>query len=239
MVRMLFLTLVGDSMQTKECGKCDRRLPISDFNKDKQKKDGLCCYCRECVSTRAAKKYIQDRQNILSRNKKWQMDNRDKKNAIAREYRLKNHDSALAYQAEWRKKNRGKANAYAAKWRERVGNERILESARHYREANREKTRESALKWQKKNTGKVNALNAARYAAKLRSTPGWANPQEVAEFYIDAARISMETGVLYEVDHIVPLRSKIVCGLHCEANLRVILAFDNRSKGNRRWPDMP
>jgi hypothetical protein len=47
------------------------------------------------------------------------------------------------------------------------------------------------------------------------------------------------TGVLHEIDHVVPLRSKIVCGLHAETNIRVIPAFENRSKGNRHWPDMP
>ena len=41
------------------------------------------------------------------------------------------------------------------------------------------------------------------------------------------------------VDHIVPLQSPLVCGLHVHDNLRVILAVDNASKANRHWPDMP
>lgn len=47
------------------------------------------------------------------------------------------------------------------------------------------------------------------------------------------------TGISHEVDHIVPLRSKLVCGLHNEFNLRVIPAAENNRKGNRFWPDMP
>jgi hypothetical protein len=41
------------------------------------------------------------------------------------------------------------------------------------------------------------------------------------------------------VDHVVPLKSPLVCGLHCEANLELIPANDNFRKGNRHWPDMP
>lgn len=47
------------------------------------------------------------------------------------------------------------------------------------------------------------------------------------------------TGRKFQVDHIVPLQSKIVCGLHNEFNLRVIPASVNGSKGNRFWPFMP
>lgn len=47
------------------------------------------------------------------------------------------------------------------------------------------------------------------------------------------------TGVDYQVDHIVPLQSRLVCGLHNEANLSVIPAIDNNRKGNRYWPEMP
>lgn len=47
------------------------------------------------------------------------------------------------------------------------------------------------------------------------------------------------TGIKHDVDHVVPLRSKLVCGLHNEFNLAVIPASENRSKGNRYWPGMP
>lgn len=35
-------------METKKCSKCGRELPVSEFNKNKQAKDGLQCRCKSC-----------------------------------------------------------------------------------------------------------------------------------------------------------------------------------------------
>ena len=51
--------------------------------------------------------------------------------------------------------------------------------------------------------------------------------------------MTMNTGVKHHVDHIVPIRSRIVCGFHTESNLRVVPKLVNLQKGNRHWPDMP
>jgi hypothetical protein len=47
------------------------------------------------------------------------------------------------------------------------------------------------------------------------------------------------TGVPWEVDHVVPLQSDIVCGFHNEFNLAVITKAENIKKRNTTWPDMP
>ena len=43
---------------TKVCNKCKRELPISEFYKDKSRKDGLCNRCKNC-SIESGKKYLK------------------------------------------------------------------------------------------------------------------------------------------------------------------------------------
>lgn len=76
-----------------------------------------------------------------------------------------------------------------------------------------------------------------RNARKRRATPAWANNDAIMAFYREAARLTAETGQEHHVDHIVPLQSKRVCGLHVEHNLQVLTKPVNQSKGNRWWPD--
>lgn len=83
------------------------------------------------------------------------------------------------------------------------------------------------------------AKNAKRRSKLLQATPIWAKCSLVLAFYEEASIVSHSTGVIHHVDHIVPLTSKYVCGLHCEANLQILPGLENISKSNRKWPDMP
>lgn len=67
---------------------------------------------------------------------------------------------------------------------------------------------------------------AKRRANLLQATPYWSNLTSIYAFYK-----ACPAG--YEVDHIVPLNSKIVCGLHVESNLQYLPIQENRSKSNR------
>lgn len=80
--------------------------------------------------------------------------------------------------------------------------------------------------------------NARRRARQKLATPKWAELAEIRRFYKDAKELTKTSGIQMSVDHIVPLISDRVCGLHCPANLRIISNVENSIKGHRWWPDM-
>lgn len=104
---------------------------------------------------------------------------------------------------------------------------------------NRDKRIAKSRRWNIENKEAFAAREAARRAAQKSATPKWADLEAIEAVYLAAAERTKATGVLHHVDHIVPLQSKIVCGLHVQGNLQVLPAFDNQSKNNRHWPDMP
>lgn len=92
--------------------------------------------------------------------------------------------------------------------------------------------------WEIKNNHKRNAYTAAYKASKLRAAPSWADQGYIDLFYTLAKVEERRTGRKCHVDHIVPLNSNKVCGLHVEHNLQIMFGSANISKNNRYWPDM-
>jgi hypothetical protein len=71
---------------------------------------------------------------------------------------------------------------------------------------------------------------SARQQRVKQATPKWANVSAIKEFYIGAQRLSKETGIPHEVDHIIPLQGKLVSGLHVPTNLQILTEKENQQK---------
>lgn len=81
----------------------------------------------------------------------------------------------------------------------------------------------------------------ARYRPTRRqrmtlATPGWADRQSLDAIYEEAKRLTETTGIRHEVDHVYPICSDTICGLHVPTNLRIVTAVFNLAKSNR-WEE--
>lgn len=170
--------------------------------------------------------------------KAYAIKNAEKRKASAKSYVAANKEKTLARQYAWREANIEKVRAQL---RERYQNnkEQMLAYQSVWSKENPEKRSAITRKWDKNNAPIKNAATARRRATKFQATPSWANEFIIAEAYSLAELRTKMLGFKWEVDHMVPLQSKIVCGLHVHTNIQVIPKIENIKKGNRVWENMP
>lgn len=116
---------------------------------------------------------------------------------------------------------------------------RDQESVRNkaYRVANAERLkpadREKSARRRAQHPGAIRAHNIARKHGEKRATPIWADLSAINAKYTEARKLQAQDGIERHVDHEIPLKHPLVCGLHVPENLRVLTAAENMSKHNR------
>lgn len=232
---------IGDQ---KQCSKCKRLLPVSEFYKSKRCSDGLRMQCKGCereYATRNAeriadyqRRYREENADRLAENRKrWVDENRDewlekkrrynrlpevveRMKGIRRQHYEENKERYLERSRRWREENPDKVRQYRKDWEERHP-ERKRESRARYNRAHPE----TVLAW------------ARRRRAKLA---------EVTVGEVDNKRVwKREKGICYlcgrpvpksdvHYDHVIPLSRG---GTHSEDNIRVTHARCNQLKGTK------
>ena len=99
-----------------------------------------------------------------------------------------------------------------------------------------EQLRQYRATWKQNNKLQVAADNKVRRRKHRQATPPWITRKQksdIRHIYEIAITMTKTTGEQYVVDHIVPLRSEVVCGLHVPWNLRVITQEENLKKSNK------
>lgn len=101
--------------------------------------------------------------------------------------------------------------------------------SKHYQD-NKDKLRIKHRAWKKDNYFRVKLKYKQAKVA-------WRDTTAIRLIYKEMRRLNREAGYIkYHVDHIIPVHSNLVCGLHVENNLNIILGSDNEKKGNKFIP---
>ena len=125
--------------------------------------------------------------------------------------------------------------AYKKQYRERTVDQRA-QYMTQWRVKNVEHTVLYGKTYRANNKALTNFLCQKRKIALLNRTPDWLTSDDfwiIEEAYELAEKRTNMFGFSWHVDHTIPLRGKLVSGLHVPQNLRVIPAKENMRKTNR------
>ena len=160
----------------------------------------------------------------MNRTAEWVAANPERSRAIKAKYRASEHGKAKARAYYAANKERIRAQQAAA---HAANPEPARQRTKAWVEANPERAAEGFRRYQQSNRAKVNRRNALRRKYHKLATPVWVDVDALRDAYLEAEYFQLE------VDHIIPLRGKRVCGLHVPENLQLLSSEANRRKGNR------
>jgi len=198
---------------SKRCNECKRLLPLEDFIKDKNTKDGTRGRCKICVREYCRK----NSKRIKECHTKYRMNNKKRTSERSKEYRQNNKEKINQYLAEYYLNNK----------------EKILNSHAIYRKTNKDKIQKSNTMYRENNREKFCIYEAERRAKKINHTLLPVDSKMIWLYYAVCNETNNILGdTFFHVDHIQPLNKG---GLHHEDNLQILEVHLNLQKHNK-WP---
>lgn len=141
--------------------------------------------------------------------------------------RVENAQARKAYNKAWEERNREARKLY--------NRQRRATNKEHYRllkqswiAKNKEHVKRYEKEYNSSTKGRAlrNAKNAHRRACRRAATPRWVCLDALKRIFLDCPKS-------YTVDHIIPLKNELVCGLHVPWNLQYLTGSENSIKINK------
>lgn len=207
----------------KICRRCNIEKEPSLFCTRKASKDGLSSYCKECERARTAERRATNPESVKASSAKYAEKNADIIADRKKDYRIRNYEKCKLARKVAYEKNKVRELARSAE----------------YKALHKAELSEKYSAKRKANPYLNRFYRSERRASERMAKPIWYRSEKVREMCMEASKLSSDSSLKWHVDHIVPLKSDLVCGLHWHGNMQVITSTENQSKSNRHWPDMP
>ena len=204
--------MLKNTNANKTCTKCGCIKNSIEFSTNKTSKDKLHSWCRPCVNNQRKER-------------------KEKYRSTAKKYQEANPEKIKLWQETSRSKPefKKKLAVYSKKYREQFAVE-IKQNKLLYRINNEDKVLASKKRHYQENK-QAYVVRAYQRIKNIKNlTPLDACKIKIQEFYNIAKSLTEQTGIRYEVDHIIPISKG---GMHHENNLQVLTMLENRTKGDR------
>lgn len=200
----------------KTCTRCNTTKPKSDFNKHKQKKDGLNSWCRVCT---------REESKLRTQTREYKI----KKSTYDKQYRLENLEAITVKVQNYANTHKAEKALYDKQRREQQGQSRLQQKRGYY---HNQGGKEVMYKWRKDNPDKVKASThntgvKRRHQLSLTTLSN----VELHTWLSTQSPICTYCGIIcpdFHIDHIEPLATG---GLHEISNLTISCPTCNCSKG--------
>jgi hypothetical protein len=164
----------------KTCSHCNIEKPLTEFYKNRSRKDGLQSDCKKCRKEGAAKWHAEHKEQAAKRAASYRARNPAKNKERQTKYAIDNKESIAEKAKIYRSKFRDVLNSKSKKWRE----------------ANKERCCERGKKWREKNKDAIKAYFNLRKEEHREYMREWSKQQGInlTDLYVRAA-VSRMSGV--------------------------------------------
>jgi len=223
----------GHFAMQKRCSKCKQYKPLERFSKDKKRRDGLYCQCKDCVSTYAKQHRVLNRDRLLKQQAAYREAHREKLNEYGRQYYATNRARENARGRRYRRNNADRVRQHdRERYYATIDYQR--ERSKRYRESNPERQRERSKRAYEQHPERWRRYNHVR-RTRIKGNGGYYTDLEwegLKEQYNHTCLCcgQSEPNITLTVDHVVPIS---MGGSNDISNIQPLCERCNKSKNNR------
>lgn len=219
-------------ISTKTCSKCRIEQPISNFSRNRSKKDGLCNWCKECTKEMHREYYKKNKEKVNAKNNKYRLEHQDKIKKLQADWYQRNLEKMREEHRRYSREHKEERRAYAKKYNSRP---ETKELKRRYYQANKEHRREYSRRYREKNREHIRKRQREYYRA---------NKNKVKKYhkkYRDTHREEIkERNINYRNSHRPEINARAVNRLHndpihkMKERARNMVRYSLRSRNHRK-----